>query len=99
MKNSKRCQEIKTGTKYLSTPKKNEKTEGNQKPMRDGLSTKTVTCLACNKKTEAVIWSLAGTGKRCPHCNSLILSDGTQIDSKSKLDKVNADRLKRAKLI
>ena len=34
-----------------------------------GRSTVFVTCPFCGRKTEAYVWSLAGSGKRCPNEN------------------------------
>ncbi len=34
-------------------------------------------CPACGRDCEAFAWSMAGSGKRCPHCNEVAhLSDG-----------------------
>ena len=36
-----------------------------------GRSTVWITCPFCDTKVEAYIWSLAGSGKRCPGCGAI----------------------------
>lgn len=37
----------------------------------DGRRMVTITCPFCRSRTEAHLWSLAGSGKRCPGCRAL----------------------------
>ena len=59
---------------------------------RMGRSGASVICAVCGGQFEVYWWSLAGCGKRCPHCKALYLSIGLAEDVLAKLKAAEASK-------
>jgi hypothetical protein len=57
-----------------------------------------VTCPCCLDITEIFVWSFAGCGKRCWHCNVLLMHHGAYIEN-SEIPEKEIIRFKNAVLI
>lgn len=44
---------------------------------RHGRSTIWITCPVCDTEVEAYLWSLSGSGKKCPGCDAIHTGWGT----------------------
>ena len=49
-----------------------------------------IQCPLCGTKVWAYIWSLAGSGKRCPGCGAVHTWEHGTVERKDKKGKVNA---------